>query len=98
MARLSTAVLLFGLAWTVACTKDAAVPQGTRTYPVPFRSDYTSKAYDFLGAYVGRRSLVQVGESIHVTDEFPRVRLQVVRYLHEELGFDVIAFEGSLVA
>ena len=97
MSRPTTPVLLLGMAWIVACSKDVAAPRGTRTYPVPFRSDYTSKSYEFLRTYVGRRSLVQVGESIHVTDEFPRVRLHMVRYLHEELGFDVIAFEGSLV-
>jgi erythromycin esterase len=30
-----------------------------------------------------------------MTNEFPRVRLQLIRYLHEQLGFDVLAFEGS---
>jgi erythromycin esterase len=32
-----------------------------------------------------------------MTDEFPRVRLQLVRYLHEQMGFDVLALEGSAV-
>ena len=32
-----------------------------------------------------------------MTDEFPRVRLQLVRYLHEQMGFDVLSLEGSAV-
>jgi erythromycin esterase len=94
-----SAVLVLGLAWCLACSKDAAAPSRAveQTHPVPFLSAYAAETYGFLRRYVGDRSLVQLGESIHVTDELPRARLHLVRYLHEELGFDVIALEGSLV-
>lgn len=52
-------------------------------------------AAEYLDRYVDGRSVVQLGESIHVTEEFPRVRLQLVRRLHERQGFDVLAFEGT---
>jgi erythromycin esterase len=58
---------------------------------------YDSGGLAFLKSNLVNRSVVQLGESIHLTDEFPRVRLPLVRYLHEEMGFDVLALEGSAV-
>ena len=53
--------------------------------------------YDYLRTAVGARSIVQLGESIHLTDEFPRAQLRLVQHLHESMGFDVLALEGSVV-
>ncbi len=53
--------------------------------------------YDYLRTAVGARSIVPFGESIHLTDEFPRARLRLVQHLHESMGFDVLALEGSVV-
>jgi erythromycin esterase len=58
---------------------------------------YNRSDLDFLASLLEGKSVVQLGESIQMTDEFPRARLQIVRYLHEQLGFDVLAFEGSWV-
>jgi len=63
---------------------------------VDISSPYTPGACSFLERSVREASIVQLGESIHVTAEFPRARLQLVRYLHEQMGFDVLALEGSL--
>ena len=63
---------------------------------VDINSPYTPGAYSFLAHAVREASIVQLGESIHVTTEFPRARLQLIRYLHEQMGFDVLALEGSL--
>jgi erythromycin esterase len=60
-----------------------------------WRKPYTRSDYAFLTKLLDGKSVVQLGESIHMTDESPRVRLQLIRYLHEQLGFDVLAFEGS---
>jgi erythromycin esterase len=59
------------------------------------RAPYTASAYDFLPNALDRASIAALGESLHVTAEFPLARLQVVRFLHEHLGFDVLALEGS---
>ena len=61
------------------------------------RRPYAAADYAFLASAVGSSRVVALGESIHVTREMPRVRLQMVRYLHEQMGFNVIAFEGALV-
>lgn len=66
-------------------------------FPIPLTAPYRARDYDFLRAPVRDHSIVQLGESIHLTEEFPRARERMVRFLHEELGFDVIALEGSAV-
>ena len=57
---------------------------------------YRREDYQFLDRAIGSASIVQLGESLHITQELPRIRLQVIRYLHEQLGFDTLALEGSL--
>jgi erythromycin esterase len=68
-----------------------------RRADVDWRAPYTAPAFDFLAPAVGRASIVALGESLHVTAEFPLARLSVVRFLHEQSGFDVLALEGSVV-
>lgn len=65
--------------------------------PIDLNNPYKSADYGFLDGAVGDRPVVALGESIHVTQEMPKVRLNLVRYLHEEKGFDTLAFEGSLI-
>jgi erythromycin esterase-like protein len=66
-------------------------------YRLSVQTPYHKQDYEFLNGLLRNRSIVQLGESIHVTREFPLVRLSLVRYLHEELAFDVLAFEGSVM-
>jgi len=68
-----------------------------RVHALDLGKPYEAAGYAFLKDAIGDRSIVQLGESIHVTQEFPRARLRLVQYLHEEMGFDVLAFEGSLI-
>ena len=64
--------------------------------PIDFGAPYAASSFRFLNEAVGDASIIELGESIHVTAEFPRARLRLVQYLHEVLGFDVLALEGSL--
>jgi erythromycin esterase len=50
----------------------------------------------FLEDAIGARSLLQLGESGHGVAEFDSVKARLIRFLHEEMGFDVIAFESGL--
>lgn len=50
----------------------------------------------FLGASLAGRRLVALGESAHGVSEFSTVKTRLIKYLHESLGYDVIAFESSL--
>jgi erythromycin esterase len=70
---------------------------GLQVHPLDIGKPYRVDDYAFLDAAVGSRSVVALGESIHVTQEMPLVRQRFVRYLHERKGFEVLALEGSLM-
>jgi predicted aspartyl protease len=55
---------------------------------------YRASDYAFLKDAIGNRSIVQLGESMHMSRELPLARLYVLKFLHEELGFDTLALEG----
>jgi len=62
------------------------------------RTRYVDPAqYVFLARTVQSAEIVSLAESIHMTHEFPLVRLGMVRHLNENLGFHVLALEGSSV-
>jgi len=64
----------------------------------PIRS-LTSTEYGdlrFLEGVLAGKRVVQLGESSHGVREFNQAKVRLIRYLHEEQGFDVIAFESGL--
>jgi len=85
------------LALSISCSSKISPDLAGRVHPLDFSAPYRAADYVFLKDAVGARSIVQLGESIHVTSEFPRARVRLIQYLHEEMGFDVLAFEGSLI-
>ncbi|NIM78579.1 MAG: hypothetical protein GTO20_07290 [Candidatus Aminicenantes bacterium] len=50
----------------------------------------------FLHPLIGDRRLVQLGESGHGVSEFNQAKVRLIKFLHQEMGFDVIAFESSI--
>jgi len=48
-----------------------------------------------FGAAVGDRRIVLLGENSHGVAEFSSAKVRLVEYLHERLGFDVLAFESG---
>lgn len=50
----------------------------------------------FLGPALAGRRIVQLGESGHGVREFSQAKVRLIKYLHQELGYDVIAFESGL--
>ena len=82
-----------------AASEDSATTAWLRSAHHPIRSlsnadDFSDLA--FLGPLLAGKRLVQLGESGHGVREFNRVKVRLIRYLHQELGFDVIAFESGL--
>lgn len=51
----------------------------------------------FLKPILAGRRLVQLGESGHGVREFSMAKVRLIRFLHEEMGFDVVAFESGLL-
>jgi erythromycin esterase len=55
-----------------------------------------SEDLQFLKTVIGGRRLVQLGESGHGVKQFSQAKVRLIRFLHQEMGFDVIAFESGL--
>jgi hypothetical protein len=51
--------------------------------------------YAFLTPLLSDVEVVSLSESIHVTHEFPVARLGIVRWINQNAGYAVLAFEGS---
>ncbi|MBF5045952.1 erythromycin esterase family protein [Aggregicoccus sp. 17bor-14] len=73
----------------------AAAHAQPAVHPLPFTEPYVEAHYAFLREAVGARTLVQLADPLRVSEEGARARLPLVRYLHEALGFDLLALEGS---
>lgn len=46
-----------------------------------------------IGEAVAGRSIVGLGENHHGVEEYSRTKLQLIRYLHEDHGFNLLLFE-----
>jgi erythromycin esterase len=60
----------------------------------PGRDDFAD--LQFLKQVIGDRRLVQLGESHHSVAEYGAVKTRLIKFLHQEMGFDVLAFESSI--
>lgn len=56
------------------------------------------KDLQFLKSLVGDSRIVMLGESTHGASEYNLSKVRLIQFLHEEMGFDVIAFESGLDA
>jgi erythromycin esterase len=87
----------------------ALAPEAIPAVKSPWREDVTRRAHvirslfsddfadlQFLKPLLARRRLVLLGESSHGVAEFNWMKSRLVRFLHREMGFDVLAFESSL--
>lgn len=52
----------------------------------------------FLDTLLAGKRLVTLGESGHGVAEFSQAKIRLIKYLHEHLGYDVIAFESSILS
>jgi erythromycin esterase len=57
-------------------------------------TDYADLQF-FKTLLAGRR-LVQLGENGHCVAEFSKAKVRLIKFLHESMGFDVIAFESNI--
>ena len=51
----------------------------------------------FLEPLLEGKRIVQLGEDDHKTAEHSLMKVRIIKYLHEELGYEVIAFESGLI-
>lgn len=58
----------------------------------------SGEGYDFsaLKKAIGNRRIVALGESTHGSGTFYHLKSELVKYLHKEMGFEVLAMESGL--
>jgi len=50
----------------------------------------------FLKPILADKRIVSLGEASHGASEYNSIKVRLIKYLHEELGYNVIAFESNL--
>jgi erythromycin esterase len=50
----------------------------------------------FFKTVLKDRRIVQLGESGHGVAEFNHAKVRLIKFLHQQMGFDVMAFESGL--
>ncbi|MEZ4986731.1 MAG: erythromycin esterase family protein [Saprospiraceae bacterium] len=74
---------------------------GCKTQISPTTVSYQSKEsndhFDFglIGQWVKDKRIVALGESTHGIGEYYALKSAIVQYLHKELGFEILVFEGG---
>jgi erythromycin esterase-like protein len=66
-----------------------------RVYPIDMRRLEDIGQFAYLDSIVRGVDVVSLGESLHLTSEFPLVRIGLIRRLDERSGFQLVAMEGS---
>ena len=64
----------------------------------PIRSLSATNFQDlgFFSPLVDDKNIVLLGESAHGVKEYTQSKIRLIKYFHQELGFNLIAFESSL--
>jgi erythromycin esterase-like protein len=74
-----------------------SIATAQKAVPIDLARIDDSAQFAFLAPIVRDVDVVSLGESIHLTREFPLVRRGIIQYLARTSGFRMIALEGSPV-
>ncbi len=105
MTRLRVAaVLIVVAAWSQIAAAQSSGAEWIawardHSYPIAATAPFTDDDYadlQFFKQVIGDRRLVQLGESGHGVGQFDSAKVRLVKFFHEQMGFDVIAFESSI--
>jgi len=58
-----------------------------------FSEDY--KNLEFLKKIIGDKKFISLGESSHFVEEYSKIKFRLIKFLHQEMGFEVILFESD---
>lgn len=86
--KLSIVLLLLFIATTVRAQSGFGMPiDETAAFPLK---------WEFLREPLNGKNIVALGENLHGVKEYNMLKLELIRYLHENLGFNVLAVESDL--
>jgi erythromycin esterase len=103
LVKLPGYLLLGSCCWLSACgnhdTPDARQYVSEHSHEIVSLLDAENSS-DLLpvAAAIGNARIVQLGESSHGSASMTRLKMRLVRFLHEQRGFNVLAFESSFFA
>lgn len=58
--------------------------------------DMSANNFSYLDTIFNNKRIVMLGESSHGTEEYSQVKKQLIQYLHEKHGFNVVLFESPM--
>ena len=65
--------------------------------PIRIKTDLPiAEKWHFLNNSIGDKKIVCLGESLHGVKEYNATKVELIQYLHEEMGFNVLAIESDL--
>jgi erythromycin esterase len=88
--------------WTPPASEvDPAHVAWVKKNAIPFRLSSDASDDDFsdlqpLKEMIGNRRIVQLGEQTHGDGHCFEAKVRLIKFLHQEMGFDVLAFESGL--
>ncbi|WP_267907826.1 erythromycin esterase family protein [Viridibacillus soli] len=91
---LAISLLLSPLNVSATSQKNTELKKNIREIKSLTSEDYKDLA--FLKPILKDKTVVSLGENFHRVAEYSSIKTRLIKYLHEELGFDVIAFESGL--
>ena len=72
---------------------------GVKKYAQPIRSLTSVESFEdleFFSNVLSTKKMIQIGESGHGVKQYNQIKTRLIKYLHQELDFNVLAFESSL--
>jgi erythromycin esterase len=94
MLRIRCSLFLFLVSLT-ACAQPASETEWLEenTFELQIENGYD---FDAIKEAIGDKRIVGIGESTHGLGSYYTMKSELVKYLHEEMGFEVLAMEGGL--
>ncbi len=65
-------------------------------HPIRSLSSINFSDLQFLSPLLENKRIIQLGESGHGVKEYNLAKVRLIKYLHEELGYNVLAFESGM--
>ena len=56
----------------------------------------SKEQWNHLNEILKNKKIVSLGENLHGVKEYNSTKLELIKYLHEELGFNVLAIESDV--
>jgi erythromycin esterase len=96
--KLSIILILILAIGIVGCDKIQTSEQWyeKNTYEIKSLESDDYSDLEFLKPLLKNKRVVSLGENFHRVSEYRTIKTKIIKYLHEELGYDAIGFESGL--